>query len=147
MKKGISRRQFIGTTAAGLAGIAILPGLAGCKPKAVPGTDLRLGFIGMGRQAMFLLNGFINIPGVKVVAGADVYGIKCKRFEKRVKAFYAGKGEEAEVQTYENYKDLLIREDIDAVVVATPDHYHAIIAIDAVRAGKDVYLEKPLTFT
>lgn len=147
MKKGISRRQFLGTAAVGLAGFAVIPGLAGCKPKVVPSSDLRLGFIGMGQQAMFLLKGFINIPGVRVLAGSDVYGIKCKRFEKRVKAHYAEKGEEVGIQTYEKYQDLLAREDIDAVVIATPDHYHAIIAIAAIKAGKDVYLEKPLTFT
>ena len=147
-KNGISRRQFLGTAAVGLAGMAVLPALGGCKPKVAPtSSDLRLGFIGLGRQSMFLLKGFINIPGVKVLAGSDVYGIKCKRFEKRVKAHYAEKGEEAEVLTYEKYQDLLAREDIDAVVIATPDHYHAIIAIAAVKAGKDVYLEKPLTFT
>ena len=98
-KNGISRRQFLGTAAIGLAGIAVLPGLGGCKPKVVPSPDLRLGFIGLGRQAMFLLKGFINIPGVKVLAGSDVYGIKCKRFENRVKAHYAEKGETTEVQT------------------------------------------------
>ena len=147
LKKGLTRRHFLGTAAIGLAGIAVLPGITSCKPAAVPVQDLKLGFIGLGRQAMFLLNGFIQLPGVKVVAGCDVYGVKTKRFEKRVKDFYAEKGIESEVQTYESYADLIRREDINAVVIATPDHQHAMIAIAACKAGKDVYLEKPLTFT
>jgi predicted dehydrogenase len=148
MKKGISRRQFLGTTAIGLAGIAVIPGLTSCKPKAAaPVKEIRLGFIGLGQQAMFLLSGFLKVPGVRVMAGSDVYGVKCKRFVKRVNAFYAGKGETVKVDTHEKYQDLIARQDIDAVVVATPDHYHAMIAIAALKAGKDVYLEKPLTFT
>ncbi len=147
VKKGVTRRHFLSTTAFGLAGMAALPGIFSCKTAVVAEKDLRFGFIGLGRQAMFLLNGFIQLPGVKVVAGADVYGVKTKRFEKRVKDFYAGKGLEAEVQTYENYTEILQRDDIDVVVIATPDHSHAMIAIAACKAGKDVYLEKPLTFT
>ena len=124
----------------------LIPGVIACKPSGKNG-DIRLGFIGMGRQSMFLLDGFIKIPGVQVVAGCDVYGIKRKRFEKRVKAFYTKAGKEAKVETYEKFEDLLARKDIDAVVIAVPDHSHARIAIAACRAGKDVYLEKPMTFT
>ncbi|MCB9012908.1 MAG: Gfo/Idh/MocA family oxidoreductase [Bacteroidales bacterium] len=141
-----SRRQFIGATAAGMAGIMVIPGLTACVAPKKSG-DIRLGFIGMGQQSMFLLNGFINIPGVQVLAGCDVYGIKRQRFEKRVKDFYKKAGKEVKVETYEHYQDLLNRTDIDAVVIATPDHAHAIIAIAACKAGKDVYLEKPMTFT
>ena len=53
----------------------------------------------------------------------------------------------SKVETYEKYQDLLARQDIDAVVIAVPDHNHAMIAIAACKAGKDVYLEKPMTFT
>jgi hypothetical protein len=81
LKKGVSRRQFLGTAAFGVAGVAMFSSLAACKQKVVD-TDLKLGFIGMGQQAMFLLNGFMQIPGVKVVAGCDVYGVKRLRFEK-----------------------------------------------------------------
>jgi predicted dehydrogenase len=145
-KKGWSRRHFLGATAMGMAGLAVLPGISGCTQVAAD-TDLKLGFIGLGRQGMFLLNGFLQIPGVKAVAACDVYGIKRKRFEKRVNAFYAKAGKEVKVETYEKYGDLLKREDINAVVIAVPDHSHAYIAIAALKAGKDVYLEKPMTFT
>jgi predicted dehydrogenase len=146
LKKGVSRRQFLGTAAFGVAGVAMFSSLAACKQKVVD-TDLKLGFIGMGQQAMFLLNGFMQIPGVKVVAGCDVYGVKRLRFEKKVKDFYEKAGKEAEVQTYEKFEELLARPDINAVVIAVPDHSHARIAIAACKAGKDVYLEKPMTFT
>ncbi len=144
-KKGWSRRQFLGTSAAGMAGLAVLPGLAGLGAKTE--ADLTIGFIGLGRQGMFLLDGFLQIPGVKAVAACDVYGIKRKRFERRVNAFYTKAGKSVQVQTYEKYGDLLKREDIKAVVIAVPDHSHAYIAIAALKAGKDVYLEKPMTFT
>ncbi len=145
-KKQWSRRQFINLTIGSAAGLAVIPHLTSCKTAPVD-TDLKLGFIGLGRQAMFLLNGFMQVPGVKAVAGCDVYGIKRKRFEKRVTEFYAKAGKEVKVETFEKYQDLLARTDINAVVIAVPDHSHAIIAIAACKAGKDVYLEKPMTFT
>ncbi|MCE4563260.1 Gfo/Idh/MocA family oxidoreductase [Maribellus sp. CM-23] len=146
-KENFSRRRFIGTTAVGLAGITILPSLSSCATKAVAEEGIRLGIIGLGRQAMFLLNGFLQIAGVKVVAGCDVYGRKRTRFENKVNEFYASKQQNVEVKSYERFTDLLAREDIDAVVIAVPDHWHALIAIAACNAGKDVYLEKPMTFT
>jgi len=141
-----TRRRFIGSAAAGITSAVLLPNLAtSCKSKPV--NEIKLGFIGLGRQSMFLLSGFIQIPGVKVLAGCDVYGIKRKRFERRVNDFYSKAGKAVKVETYEKYEDLLARADIDAVVIAVPDHTHAMIAIAACNAGKDVYLEKPMTFT
>jgi predicted dehydrogenase len=64
-----------------------------------------------------------------------------------MRKYYHDQGVNADITTYENYQDLLARKDIDAVVNATPDHWHALTTIDACKAGKDVYLEKPLTFT
>ena len=145
-KYNYSRRQFLGTTAAGMAGVALLPSFSSFS-RSVADKEITLGFIGLGRQAMFLLNGFIQLDGVKVVAGCDVYGVKRERFENRVNRHYAEKKEKVEINTYEQYEELLARKDIDAVVVATPDHWHALIAIAACNAGKDVYLEKPMTFT
>jgi len=143
--KDYSRRRFIKHAVAGTAGISLLPSLYGFRPGV--NDTIRLGIIGLGQQSMYLMQGFARIPGVQVMAGADVYGIKRQRFEKRLQDFYQEKGESVEVKTYENYKELLDRKDIDAVVIATPDHWHALNAIDACKAGKNIYLEKPITFT
>ena len=145
-KKRWSRRQFINSGIAGMAGIMVLPKISRMDSNTAV-KEVKLGFIGMGQQSMFLLSGFLQIPGVNVVAGCDVYGIKRKRFERRVTSFYAKAGKEVKVETYEKYQDILGRSDIDAVVIAVPDHSHAMIAIAACKAGKDVYLEKPMTFT
>ena len=139
----ISRRSFVQTSMLGAAGITFLPSFKSLKPN----ENINLGFIGVGRQASFLLNGFINIDGVKVLAASDVYGVKRQRFEQKVSEHYKSKGTTVDVKTYEKYQDLLARQDIDAVVIAVPDHWHALIALDALKSGKDVYLEKPLTFT
>ena len=101
-----SRRRFINTAVAGVAGAAVVPYLAGCKGSAAGAGDIRLGFIGLGRQAMFLMNGFIQIPGVTVLAGCDVYGIKRTRFERRVADYYTKAGKKFKVKTYEKYQDI-----------------------------------------
>jgi len=146
-KKGLSRRQFLGASALGVAGLAVLPGMTSCKTPVAAEKEITLGFIGLGQQANFLLNGFLEIPGVNVVAGCDVYGIKRRRFQKKVDASNTAKGKTLKVETYEKYGEILKRKDINAVVIAIPDHSHAYIAIAALKAGKDVYLEKPMTFT
>lgn len=138
-----SRRAFLGTSLMGVAGLTLIPS---CKITA-PSDTLRIGFIGLGRQAIYLLSSFIKIEGVKVVACSDVYERKNERFVQRVKAYYEEMEEKYEITSYSNYKELLDRSDIDAVVIVSPDHWHYHMATDAINAGKDVYLEKPLTFT
>ena len=151
MSNQLSRRKFIKSAAVGAVGVAVFPQfLSSCKQNRKEKVDdglIRLGFIGLGQQAMYLLNGYIGMSNVRVVAGCDVYGIKRERFLKRVNDHYAADGIEVSVETYEKYSDLIARDDIDAVVIATPDHSHAFIAIEACKAKKDIYLEKPLTFT
>lgn len=141
----VSRRGFIKASLATAASLALLPGYA--KKRVSETGVLRLGFIGLGQQAQGLLANFMNFPQVQVVAGCDVYDVKRKRFAKKVNAFYSKSGNVPVVTTYERYQELLARPDIDVVVIATPDHWHAKIAVDACKAGKDIYLEKPLTFT
>ena len=140
-----SRRRFIKHTFMGAAGLAAMPLLQSFKPGA--NDTIRFGIIGLGQQAMNLMMGFARISGIEIVAGADVYGVKRDRFTQRMNKFYQDKGLSVEVKTYKNYQEILDRKDIDAVVIATPDHWHALMAIDACKAGKDIYLEKPITFT
>lgn len=143
--KDQSRRRFIKQTLVGATAITAMPLLQSFKVGA--NDTIRVGIIGLGQQAMNLMRGFARIPGIQIVAGADVYGIKRERFEKRMKDFYDKQNVSVEVKTYKNYKEVIDRKDIDAVVIATPDHWHALMAIDACKAKKDIYLEKPLTFT
>jgi predicted dehydrogenase len=153
MKKNVfSRRKFLGTTILSATGLSFLPKTAFAKNPFFPISkdihQIRLGFIGLGRQAMGILNGMMRIPGVEVLAGADVYEIKRDRFSLRVEKISNELGKPSpKIDVYKNYKDLLARQDINAVVIASPDHWHALMAIDACKAGKDVYLEKPLTLT
>ncbi|EON76525.1 putative NADH-dependent dehydrogenase [Lunatimonas lonarensis] len=149
-KKQLSRRGFMGKGLLGVAGAGVLPSLSMAREEELRSPaqqTLRLGLIGLGRQNNGMMGSFISIPDVEVIAGCDVYGIKRERFKQRAEAYYKEQGKKIRIDVYENYHDLLARKDIDAVVIATPDHWHALIAIDACKAGKDIYLEKPLTFT
>lgn len=139
----VSRRAFLKTTLIGAAGVSMFP-LNSCMKRD---GSIRLGFIGLGRQVNYLQDSFLKIDGVKVVAGADVYAIKRERFKYKADKYYQENEQKVQVDMYEDYKDLLARKDIDAVVIGSPDHWHARMAIDACKAGKDIYLEKPLTYT
>ena len=145
MKNSISRRDFLQKSLVGTAGLFALPMMSSFRYS--PNDTIRLGVIGLGRQGTGLMRNFMQMNGVKVVAVSDVYGIKRKRAEKILRDYYFKKGENTDITTYEHYKDVLARKDIDAVVIATPDHWHALNTIDACKAGKDIYLEKPLTFS
>ena len=143
--RNISRRIFVRNTAVGATGLAVLPLLQSFRMS--PNNTIRIGFLGLGQQAMNLMNGVIGIPGVQVVAGADVYGIKRQRFEQRAKDYYQSKKLSVDIKSYIDYREIIDRKDIDVVVIVTPDHWHTLMALDACSAGKDIYLEKPITFT
>ena len=84
---------------------------------------------------------------IDCVAVCDVDSDHLEKGHKRVSDIQNGKGHARDVAKYEDYRKLLDRKDIDVVTIVTPDHWHSKIAIDAMRAGKDVYCEKPLTLT
>ena len=152
MSSKFSRLDFLRFSAVG-ASTLILPktlsaAVAPAKKKNEKEDFINLGFIGLGQQSLSLLSGMISVTDqVRVVAGADIYDIKRARFEKRVNDWYAEKGIKNKFTMYTYPEELIADPNVDAVVIATPDHWHAAIAIAACKAGKDVYLEKPLTFT
>ncbi|MDR0430910.1 MAG: Gfo/Idh/MocA family oxidoreductase [Tannerellaceae bacterium] len=146
-KKGINRRQFLGYSALGLAGLTILPSWTMDGVRIAPSDRVVVGFIGLGRQGLGDFRGFAGCPGVQVAACCDVDSIKIERFQKRVMEWQKTKNMTQRCDGYEFYEDLLNRKDIDAVEVVTPDHWHALMVIHACQAGKDVYCQKPLAYT
>ena len=146
-----SRRQFLARTGALAAGVAAGPLIL---PRSVfganaPSNRITLGFIGMGRQTCAAnVPGFLKVPGVQVVAVCDVDSWRLAAAKQQVEDYYAkGRpgGTSAGCATYKDFRELLARPDIDAVMISTPDHWHVPMALAAVRSGKDVALEKPIT--
>ncbi|MDR3269384.1 MAG: Gfo/Idh/MocA family oxidoreductase [Tannerella sp.] len=147
-KEQLNRRQFLSYSALGLAGLTILPGWTMSNGiRIAPSDRIVLGFIGLGQQGLSDFNSFSSCPGVQVVAGCDVESIKRERFKRRVEAWQKKQTVASRCDVYEFYEDLLDRKDIDAVSIATPDHWHALVTIHACQAKKDVYVQKPLAYT
>ncbi len=136
----LSRRQFIKKTAAlstAFSFPAIVPSSA--LGRNAPSNRIVLGFIGVRNMGLHNLRAFRSKPNAQIAAVCDVDA------DIRKKAMHeAGLGA---VSAYNDFRDLIARKDIDAVVIATPDHWHVPISLAAARAGKDIYCEKPLTLT
>src|SRR6476619_4804640 len=138
-----TRRRFLRNTALLAAAPLILPGRVWSQESA-PSQRLTLGCIGMGKQMKGHLGSFIQRDDVEVLAVCDVDTTRREAAKKRVDDAYTKKAGESYkgCAAYNDFREVLGRKDIDAVVIATPDHWHAYIAIAAVKAGKDVYCEK-----
>ncbi len=152
----MERRDFLRNstllTAGGLAGISIFSCKSGTKEKKikamrVPGPNdiINLGFIGLGMRFTQLFNEFKNMEGVRIVAVSDIDDKRIERAADMVNNHYST--QEKACGTYQDFRELLVRDDIDGVVISTPDHWHAIITVMAIKEGKDVYCEKPVTHT
>ena len=145
--KGLNRRDFLGLSALGLTGLTILPSYVINGVRVAPSDRVLMGTIGLGRQALSDFRGFAGASGLQVVACCDVDTIKQQRYKKTVEEWQKSKGLAPRCDTYEQYERLLERKDIDVVEVVTPDHWHALMTIHACQAGKDVYVQKPLSYT
>lgn len=147
-----TRRDFLKRSITAGLGMFIAPTIVPASvfgPHA-PSNRINIGAIGTGRISRdHDMPGVWKYDDVRIIAAADVDANRVADAKKLVEGYYSKKQGKpySGVTTYENYLDLLANKDIDAVLISTPDHWHAKMAIDAVRAGKDVYLQKPTSQT
>lgn len=141
-----SRRSFVGTMTAGALAAGATPGiLSGAERRQVrrlaarryrsPNDQVQIALIGAGGMGMADVDTAVRVPGVKLVAAADCYDGRLER---------AREIHGDDVMTTRDYREILARDDIDAVIVGTPDHWHRRISVEALRSGKAVYCEKPM---
>ncbi len=146
-----SRRNFIKNTIKGSAGAAMLATIPSIVPASVlgkyaPSNRINVGAIGTGRIARdWDIPGVIKQDSARILAVCDLDSNRVQSTKKLVDDYYVKKGQSGynSTKTYEHYEELLGNRDIDAVIIATPDHWHVLPAIRAVQAGKHVYMEKP----
>lgn len=149
-----NRRRFLESSVS----VGLAAGFAARQATSYGANDrIRLGFIGVGNRGSQLLEIFLQFPEVEVAALCDVYEPYLHRDRSQVRPQWlkelGGRIPEMKeklpdsVSRYQDFRKVLDRQDIDAVVIATPDHWHAIQMIAACDSGKDVYVEKPLTAT
>lgn len=140
MNSNFNRRTFLKYTSLAAVGMQFLPfqGL-----RAAPSDRLRIAHIGLGGMGLNHLRWFANLPEAEIVALCDVDTVRTQEALVKLKEIHP----DSKAQLYQDFRRVLERDDIDAVTIATPDHWHAQIAILAFQAGKDVYGEKPLSFS
>lgn len=144
-RNNIDRRQFLKrsvVTAAAVVGFPYLVSSAVLgKTGAVAASNrITLGCIGMGRQGTGNMLEFLQHKDVRVVAVCDVYGSQRQKAKNTVDRHYGDNG----CATYGDFRELIARKDIDACLICTNDHWHVLVALEAVRNGKDIYLEKAM---
>ena len=151
----VSRRDFLRATGSGFVASSVAASFPAIVPSSVfganaPSNRINIGAIGTGR-----ISRGHDLPGVwkydqaRIMAVSDLDSRRLEDARRLVNDYYAKKtGKPYDgVTGYADYRDLLANRDVDAVIISTPDHWHALITIAAVRAGKDVYLQKPASLT
>ncbi len=135
----VSRRGFLKCAAAAALPCVIPAAALGRDGAVAPSSRITVGLIGTGRRMGGVWSGFRGCADAQGVAVCDVYAPNRERYRKMLGL--------AEADSYRDFRELIARNDVDTVAIATPDHWHVLQAIAAVRAGKDVYCEKPLSNT
>ena len=153
MKTNLNRRQFLRRTGIATAALGVAPLIL---PRNILGADapskkITVGIIGLGRQTQNInIPGFLHLKNCRVVAVCDVDTWRLAQAKTQVEDFYADEktsGIYKGCATYRDFRELIARPEIDAIFVGTPDHWHVPMSLAAMKAGKDVSCEKPLTFS
>ncbi|QDT00715.1 Gfo/Idh/MocA family protein [Adhaeretor mobilis] len=139
LSRGVSRRSFVkqAALASGATALGAPFALADEQGKVAPSERINLGFIGLGGMGSHHLQWFSQQPDVQIAAVCDVDASRVAAAKESLKI--------NDEQTYSDFRELVSSDSIDAVLIATPDHWHGLAAIAAARAGKAIYCEKPLT--
>ncbi len=144
MTHPMTRRSFVAAGAVGAVAPLFVPStLLGRLGRMGVNDQVGVGFIGMGKRSFELLGPFLGRSECRVTAVCDVDTTRREHAKKQVDAKYGN----SDCGAHVDYQELLARPDVDAVVIATPDHWHVNIVLHAAEAKKDIYCEKPLTLT
>jgi hypothetical protein len=150
----IRRRNFLVRTLTAGAGVAVLPqfiasSVLGANGAIAPSERVTVGLIGNGAMGSGHLRRLAHDPSFQLVAVCDVDSVRREEGRKAVEDIYSGKtsSDYKGCLACNDYREILARPDIDAVLIATPDHWHTLLSTHAAKAGKDVYCEKPLSVT
>ncbi len=143
MVRKLTRRGFMGKVGSAAVGVPLFAKNLFAQGRVSANDRITLGLIGCGGMGVANLRAVLGFSDIQAVATCDVYEPHRQRAKERIDDRY----ENDNCATYNDYRELLDRDDIDSVIIATPDHWHTRIAISACEAGKDIYCQKPLTLT
>lgn len=150
----LTRRALLRSGATGIAALgfpSIVPAFAlGASGAAAPSNRIHIGQVGFGWIGGSHLDTLLNRKDVRYVAACDINGPRLAEVRRKIADKHAEdptKAGNPDCAAYRDFREMLTRDDLDAVVIATPDHWHAMISIHAAQAGKDIYCEKPMTLT
>lgn len=143
MGSPLTRRTFLASVGAAAAPLIIPSSALGADGETAPSERINIGVVGTGGQGGGLMENAIKHKQARIIALCDLDANRLAEAKKKVDEYYG----DTACQTHHDFRELIARDDIDAVICATPDHWHALVCIEAATKGKDIYCEKPLTWS